>query len=226
MRDPLTIAVAPPLVVSYDVAANAVTHAETVRAANARVVVFPELSLTGYELDAPAITVDDPRLHPLVHACVATGAVALAGAPVRAKDGMVSIAMIAVGDSGVRVAYRKMWLSTAETRRFSPGGKPAVLDVDGWRLGLAICKDTGIPQHAADTAALGIDGYVAGVLETTEDAAVPDGRARQASYRRGARVGGARRGRSSGVGACGGCAANSSRTISIALSSCGSTPRA
>src|SRR5206468_3236498 len=48
-----------------------------------------------------------------------------------------------------------------------------------WRLGLAICKDTGIPQHAADTAALGIDVYVAGVLETVEDAARQDERARR-----------------------------------------------
>jgi predicted amidohydrolase len=28
------------------------------------------------------------------------------------------------------------------------------VDVDGWRLGLAICKDVGVPQHQADTAAL------------------------------------------------------------------------
>jgi predicted amidohydrolase len=54
-----------------------------------------------------------------------------------------------------------------------------VIDVDGWRLGLAICKDTGIPQHASDTAALGIDVYVAGVLESAEDAAVPAERARR-----------------------------------------------
>ena len=56
MREPLTIAVAQPLSMPYDVAANALAHAAAVRAAGARVVVFPELSLTGYELDAPAIT--------------------------------------------------------------------------------------------------------------------------------------------------------------------------
>ena len=54
-----------------------------------------------------------------------------------------------------------------------------MLDVDGWRLGLAICKDTGIPPHAAETVALGIDAYVAGILETAEDAAIPDERARR-----------------------------------------------
>jgi predicted amidohydrolase len=33
--------------------------AAVIRAANARVVIFPELSMTGYELDADAISVDD-----------------------------------------------------------------------------------------------------------------------------------------------------------------------
>jgi predicted amidohydrolase len=87
--------------------------------------------------------------------------------------------MLAVDGSGASVAYRKMWLGAAEAARFSPGTEPAVLEVDGWRLGLAICKDTGIPQHAADTAALGIDAYVAGVLESVEDSAVVDERARR-----------------------------------------------
>jgi predicted amidohydrolase len=65
MREPLRVAVAQPPCVPYDVAVNAVTHAATVCSAGARVVVFPELSLTGYELDAPAITVEDPRLAPI-----------------------------------------------------------------------------------------------------------------------------------------------------------------
>ena len=40
MRTPLSVAVAQPLCVPYDVAANAATHAAAVRAAAARVVVF------------------------------------------------------------------------------------------------------------------------------------------------------------------------------------------
>ncbi len=54
-----------------------------------------------------------------------------------------------------------------------------MLDVGGWRLGLAICKDTGVPRHASDTAALGIDVYVAAVLESVGDAAVQEERARR-----------------------------------------------
>jgi len=177
--EPLVIAVAQPMCTPCDVAANALTHASTVREAGARVVVFPELSLTGYELDAPALGVDDPRLGPLVEACAEVGSLALVGAPVEGDAGRAHIAMLAVDGTGVTVAYRKVWLGGTEPDRFAPGDAPAVLEVDGWRLGLAICKDTGIPQHASDTAALGIDAYVAGVLESEEDAAVPGDRARR-----------------------------------------------
>jgi len=179
MREPLVVAVAQPECVANDVAANALVHAAVVRSAGARVVVFPELSLTGYELDAPAVMPDDARLAPIVEACKETGSVALVGAPVEGDRGRSHIGMLAVDATGARVVYRKMWLGGAEPDRFNPGLAPAALDVDGWRLGLAICKDTGIPQHASETAALGIDAYIAGVLELAADAAVPDQRARR-----------------------------------------------
>jgi predicted amidohydrolase len=171
-RGPLVLAVAQPAIVSFDVAANAATHARVVRAAGARVVVFPELSLTGYELDAPAVAPADPRLTGIVDACATSGSTALIGAPVDAVDGGRSIGILAIDGAGVAVAYRKMWLGGSEPEHVRPGRTPAVLEIDGWRLGLAICKDTGVPAHAADTAALGIDAYVAGVLEMSEDAAV------------------------------------------------------
>lgn len=107
MRSPLKVAAAQPPCVGYDVAANAVIHAHTVHAARARVVVFPELSLTGYELDAAAVALDDVALAPLVEACAAAGAVALVGAPVQDEDGRAFIATVQVDGAGVRVAYRK-----------------------------------------------------------------------------------------------------------------------
>ncbi|WP_086829106.1 carbon-nitrogen hydrolase family protein [Allokutzneria sp. NRRL B-24872] len=164
MREPLVIAVTQPLCVSHEVAANAKIHAETVRASDARVVVFPELSLTGYELDAELVAADDPRLEPIVEACSETGSVALVGAPVPGKH----IAMLAVDASGASVVYKKNHLHGKENDLFEPGS-PTVFTVDGWRLGLAICRDTGIAEHAAATAALGIDVYVAGVVEDRPD---------------------------------------------------------
>ncbi len=114
-----------------------------------------------------------------MEACAETGSVALAGAPIAVEASRSSIGVLAIDATGARVAYRKIWLGTAEAHHFVPGDRPAVLEVDGWRPGLAVCKDTGVPQHAADTAALGIDAYVAGVLETAEDAAIVEERARR-----------------------------------------------
>jgi len=179
VRDPLVIAVVQPECADYDVATNAARHAAAVRAADARVVVFPELSLTGYHLDAPTIAPDDPRLGPLVEACAETGAIALAGAPVAGEDGRSCIGVLAFGGDGAKLAYRKICLGGTETDRFSPGSEPAVVAVDGWRLGLAVCRDMGVPEHAARTAALDIDAYVAGTLEAAPDRPIQEDRARR-----------------------------------------------
>ncbi|MFJ5926062.1 carbon-nitrogen hydrolase family protein [Kitasatospora sp. NPDC092948] len=163
-RNPLTVAAVQPVWAGADVADNVGEHVRAIEQAHARLVVFPELSLTGYDLGAPALTADDRRLEPLVEACRLAGSIALVGAPVRDQDGREYIATLAVTGDGVTVGYRKMWLHGPEFDRFSPGEKPVVLTVDGWRLGLAICYDAAVPQHAADSAALGIDAYVAGAI--------------------------------------------------------------
>jgi predicted amidohydrolase len=168
---PLIVAVAQPECDAYDVAANAVTHAAVVHAAGARVVVFPELSLTGYELAADVVPVDHPALEPLLTACQDTGTLALAGAPADGPDGP-HIAVLAVdGVAGaVSVAYRKLYLGGNEPRHFRPATDPAVVTVEGRRLGLALCKDTGVAEHQARTAALGIDAYVAGTCMGADEA--------------------------------------------------------
>lgn len=182
-RSPLVIAVAQPSTVAYDVAANAVTHAATVRAAGARVVVFPELSLTGYQLDAPAITADDPRLGPLVAACAEAGAVALVGAPAWDGAGHAYIATLAVDGAGARVAYRKVHVHESE-QRFTPGDCPAVVEVDGWRLGLAICRDVKFPEHDAATLDLGMHVYVASVVDHLHEAHLAAERGRRVAVER------------------------------------------
>jgi predicted amidohydrolase len=170
----LSIAVAQPRCTPFDVKANAMAHAEAIRAANARVVAFPEMSLTGYELTAAPVRPDDERLAPIIAACAESGALALAGAPVPGPR----IGVLAIDGGGARVAYGKVHLHGSELDCFIPG-EPGMIEVDGWRLGLAICRDTGIPQHAAQTAALGIDGYVAGVIHADHEAEVLAERARR-----------------------------------------------
>ncbi|MEQ4721811.1 carbon-nitrogen hydrolase family protein [Nonomuraea sp. B19D2] len=164
MRQPLRISVAQPYCTPHDVAANAAVHAATITSGQARVVIFPELSLTGYELTTPAISADDSRLGPIMKACAASRTVALAGAPIHGENGRDYIATLVIDGDGAAVAYRKMYLHPPELDRFTPGESSAVVEVDGWRLGLAICRDSGVPEHAAATTALGVDIYVASTL--------------------------------------------------------------
>jgi predicted amidohydrolase len=187
-RGRLSIAVAQPVCVALDPVANARTHAEVVRRAAARVVVFPEMSLTGYELQAPSLDLADEAWGPLVQACGQTGSVALAGAPVADGAGAEFIATVAVSGDGVEVVYRKAWPGGAESARFRSGPGPAVVEVDGWRIGLGICRDTGVAEHVEATAALGVDVFAAGLVDVPEDLAVQRERAGRIARACGAHV--------------------------------------
>ncbi|WP_123389874.1 carbon-nitrogen hydrolase family protein [Nocardioides aurantiacus] len=169
MLDPLTVAACQPPVAVRDVCANVATHAEAVRRAGARLVAFPELSLTGYDLEADPVDVDDPALLPLVEACAGVGTVALVGAPVRTAAGVEHVATLRVDADGVGVAYLKTHLGGAEARRFAPGPGAAVTVVDGHRVALGICRDTGVAAHVRDVAAVGPDLYVAGLVHQPDE---------------------------------------------------------
>src|SRR5262245_7389632 len=91
---PLQIALAQSASRRGDVAANIEAAARTVRAApDAALVAFPELFVTGYELDLVRSTPsawlepDDARLDPVRRACADTGAVAVLGAALRSPRG-------------------------------------------------------------------------------------------------------------------------------------------
>jgi len=175
MKGSLSVAAVQPPCVALDVVANARTHAKAIRTARARLVVFPELSLTWYELDAPPVATDDPALRAIVDACAETGSVALVGAPIE-EGGARFIAAFRVDGDGVTVAYRKSHLGGDELNRFQDGDGPTVLDVDGWRVGLGICKDTGVAEHTTGTAALGVDLYAAGLVHLPEELEEQDAR--------------------------------------------------
>jgi len=88
---------------------------------------------------------------------------------VRGEGGRRHIAMLVVDGSGARVAYRKRCPGPGESPHFAPGDDVGLIVVDGWRLGLSICRDTGIIEHVRGTVAQGIDLFVAGILDAAED---------------------------------------------------------
>lgn len=162
------MAAAQPTVLPGDLVATVASHARAVRRAASRLVVFPELSLTGYVLDAPVVDPTDEVLDPLVEACRDSGTTALVGAPVALPHGR-GIGVLAVDAEGVRIAYVKMFLGGPETDHFVPGDAPGVVTVDGWRVGVGVCKDTRIGEHLEATAAQGVDLYAAGLVHRPEE---------------------------------------------------------
>lgn len=130
------LAAAQTVPVAGDVAANVAQHvALAARAADAgaAVVVFPELSLTGYELalgpqlafscapaeahastssraEAHASTPDDPRLTPLIEIARARGLTMIAGAPVRIGAAL-HIGAFVIGPAGILAIHTKRYLS-------------------------------------------------------------------------------------------------------------------
>jgi predicted amidohydrolase len=179
MLAPLSVAAAQPRCAAKDVRHNAAAHAELIRAAHARIVVFPELSLTGYELDADPIVLDDPALDVIVGACEQTHSVALVGAPIGGAKSGTYIGVLHVDATGVTPVYRKCFLGGDEPAHFVPGDGPIVIEVDGWRAGLGVCKDTGVEQHIRQTAALDIDVYLAGLVHHPHELETQEQRARQ-----------------------------------------------
>ena len=73
MRTPLTVAVAQPDCTPGEVGPNAASHAAAIADATARLVVFPELSLTGYDLDGTVLVRCNDRPGSLARAVLHDG---------------------------------------------------------------------------------------------------------------------------------------------------------
>ena len=147
--------------IAGDVDANVATALEAVAAAaGARVLVMPELFLTGYAMPPAVIDVDDERLVALDEAATEAGMLVLIGAALPGPAERPTISILAIG-GGVRRVYDKQHLCGDEQNHFAAGGNGVVLDVDDWRLGLAVCYDGCFPEHARAAADAGAEVYVA-----------------------------------------------------------------
>ena len=151
-----------------DVTANvtaAVSLVDRAAAEHARVLVLPELFLTGYDPHVwshdNSLTLDDDRLVPLRDAAREHGIVVVVSAAVRRALDESTLSSLVVGADGELTApYDKQHLSGPEVGFFTPGDHGATLVVDGWDLGLGICYDGCFPEHAASATAAGATAYL------------------------------------------------------------------
>lgn len=178
MGEELVVATVQPRVVDGDERGNVASHVDSIRRADARLVVFPELSLTGYVLDSRPVDLGGPAVGDLVSVCAATDSVALISAPVE-DSGNRFIAMVRIDSGGASVVYCKTFLSGDECRYFAPGDGAQAIALDGWRVGMGICRDTGIEEHVRGTAALQVDVYACGVLHHRTELAEQQRRGRR-----------------------------------------------
>jgi predicted amidohydrolase len=149
---PLRIALAQIAPRLGELEANLERHAELIRSARgggARLIVFPELGLTGYLLQdlagEIAMRLDDPRLAALA-AETAGDASAVVSFVEESGDHRVFIAAVLLEDGEIRHVHRKVYLPTYgqfdERRFFAPGdtvrAAPSRLGVG---VGIAVCED-------------------------------------------------------------------------------------
>jgi NAD+ synthase (glutamine-hydrolysing) len=129
---------------------NVVMHQDWIakaRAAGAKLVVFPELSLTGYYLKDLAADVacaaDDPRLDPI--AAASRDIDVSAGFVERSKDAKLHIAQGYWSGGKLRHVHRKVYLPTYgifdDGRYFGPGDRFETFESAAGTAGIAICED-------------------------------------------------------------------------------------
>ena len=138
-------------------------------------LVFPELSLTGYELTmarSKAVRADSSDLDPLRHWATRAHMTVVVGAPVVNIKDQLHIAALAIRPDGSVLTYTKQYIPQSEEEVFTPGPGGPALRVERATVALAICADAKHPEHAASAAARGANVYAAGVM-ITEDGYAP-----------------------------------------------------
>jgi NAD+ synthase (glutamine-hydrolysing) len=158
MKQSLSIALAQLDLLVGDVHGNATRVVNTARQAradlNADLVLFPELSLSGYppedllfhrgfrrQIEAGLAKVREE----VQDICVMVGFPEYAGTAIYNSAALISGGVVAA-------IYRKAELPNYkvfdEKRYFKPGAQPSVVDVQGFRCGLLVCEDIWEPEAA------------------------------------------------------------------------------
>ena len=130
-----------------------VAHAKT---QGAELVIFPELSLTGYTLRDQAYelaeTIPGPSTSVLEEMAKKANVHIVVGMPELSEKTQSTIynTAVLVGPSGFIGKYRKMYLPThsvfEEKRYFRPGYQTAAFDTKLGKIGLIICYDVFFPE--------------------------------------------------------------------------------
>jgi len=109
-----------------------------------QLAVFPELSVTGYDLSAAnagkAEALDGPSVAALCELARRHDAILVAGMT-EDRDGRCHNTQVVVGPDGLCGVYRKRHVSSAENAIWQCGGGNEIIETDLGRIGIGICAD-------------------------------------------------------------------------------------
>lgn len=167
----MRIAIVQPEPIKGDIEKNIEKHLYWIQHAirhRTDLIVFPELSLTGYEPElAPALatTQDDKRLDCFQEMSNANNISIGVGLPTQQNDNLF-ISMVIFQPEKARITYSKQYLYPTEVSIFTPGKNPLVLDFDTDIVAPAICYELSIHEHQEFAARNNATVYLASVLNS------------------------------------------------------------
>ncbi|MFD1142931.1 carbon-nitrogen hydrolase family protein [Larkinella insperata] len=167
----MRISVAQTRPVKGDISRNIDHHQRFIDLAAAHgadVLVFPELSITGYEPTLAgelATTPDDPRFAVFQQRSDAHNLTLGIGVPTRNEAG-VCITMVLFHPNQPWQTYAKKYLHADEEPFFVSGRNASVVLRNKPEVALAICYELSVPEHAADAHQTGATLYLASIAKT------------------------------------------------------------
>jgi predicted amidohydrolase len=165
----MKIGVAQTRSIKGDIQKNIIDHKKIIDLAisyQADTIIFPELSLTGYEPELAkelATDIDDKRFDDFQTISDASSITIGVGMPIKA-DGGSCIGMILFQPYKARQLYSKKYLHADEEPFFISGENNPVLKDN--KIALAICYELSVPEHSANAFNNGAKIYIASVAKS------------------------------------------------------------
>jgi predicted amidohydrolase len=136
----------------------------------AEMIIFPELSITGYEPSLAkelATTHDDRRFDDFQKIADTRQVTIGIGVPTKAPAG-VCISMVLFQPQQARRTYSKKYLHADELPFFASGENLPGLTINQTHVALAICYELSIPEHSEKAYQNGAEVYIASVAKTVD----------------------------------------------------------
>ena len=159
-----------------DIEKNIETHKRLIELAvdqDADIIVFPELSITGYEPELAkdlATNKDDSRLNVFQAISHQEQIIITVGMPIKSDAGIL-IGMIIFQPTVPRQLYCKQHLHADEIPYFIPGDKQVYLETGKSKIAFSICYELSVPAHASNVYKDGATIYLSSVAKTVEGVA-------------------------------------------------------